>query len=881
MIPNSLTAIWNAIAPALGNHLWQSTIFATAAAALTLAFRNNRAGTRYWLWLAASLKFLVPFSLLSAIGSYFATPHATAATRTVFYSAMEQFAQPLANQSSLTIAQPATTPSIHSVAQLLPVLLPIWLCGSLIVLFIWIARWHRISAVVRRATPLTEGPEREILTRLQQNAHHHVELVSSLTPTEPGIFGIFRPVLLWPESISQQLNADHIESIIAHELCHARRRDNLTAALHMLVESIFWFHPMVWWMGNRLVEDRERACDEHVVESGREPQVYAESILKVCEFCIESPLPCVTGVSGADLKHRIAEIMSRRAPRNLSFARKLLLVAALVAAVSAPILAGALHISQNAAPSQTQTATGPAYASVSITPNTSGSDRVGLMFMPGEFHSTNGSIQQIVRSAYHLEDDRIFGAPDWLSSERYDVVAKEEVAAVGPNGPIDIDAAQQGLMLRAMLGDRLKFAAHRETRTISVYALVVAPGGPKLKEAKPGEVYTDGPPGPDGVSRQGMFFYKGNLLGQGIGVDALIFHTSRNLKRTVIDETGLSGKYDFTLQNPPGTTLGIDNTPAPPESYELALSANLESQLGLRLEPRTLPLEVLVIDHVERPSPNHVANAPSIGANYNSVSVKLDQAGTDSLKTGQEIIRQRFQLLPGEFNGENNSLRELIRMTYGVKDYQIFGAPDWLSTDLYDINAKSPESLRDALRRLPEDQRNGESAEMLKQLLAEQFRLKMHDETKQLPSYSLVVSDAAKLAESHTACEAPSNGTHALPEPGKMPVICGELSTFMPGKINGTQARIADLASALSDITGRPVQDNTHLAGKYDIRLSWTPQYRTDAMPPLDRSEPNNPSLLNGIQSQLGLTLHPETSPVNLLVIDHVERPSQTTAHLQ
>ena len=388
MIPNFLTQAWAAYAPALGNHLWQSTLFAAAAAALTLAFRNNRASTRYWLWLAASLKFLLPFSLLTAVGSYLATPRANTATRTVFYSAIEQFAQPLATQSTLTTAQPTAAPSIHSAAQLLPFLLAIWLCGSLIVLFIWIARWRRISKIVRHAVPLSEGPEREILTRLQQDSRNKVALVSSLAPTEPGIFGIFRPVLLWPKSISRQLNADHIESIVAHELCHARRRDNLTAALHMLVESIFWFHPMVWWLGNRLVEDRERACDEHVVESGREPQVYAESILKVCEFCVESPLACVTGVSGADLKHRIVDIMSRRTPRSLSFARKFLLATAIVVAISAPILAGALRLSKNAIPSPTQTTSAPAFASVSITRSTSDSEHVRLMFGRGEYQST-------------------------------------------------------------------------------------------------------------------------------------------------------------------------------------------------------------------------------------------------------------------------------------------------------------------------------------------------------------------------------------------------------------------------------------------------------------------------------------------------------------
>ena len=120
-----------------------------------------------------------------------------------------------------------------------------------------------------------------------------------------------------------------------------------------------------------LVEDRERACDEAVVESGRERRVYAESILKVCEFCVESPLPCVPGVSGADLKRRIAMIMSHRAVRPIGVGRKLLLVAACCLAISAPMVSGALR-GQKSAPERpsVELPAGPiAFGEVTITPD--------------------------------------------------------------------------------------------------------------------------------------------------------------------------------------------------------------------------------------------------------------------------------------------------------------------------------------------------------------------------------------------------------------------------------------------------------------------------------------------------------------------------------
>ena len=156
--------------------------------------------------------------------------------------------------------------------------------------------------------------------------------MSSRALFEPGVFGIFRPVLLLPEGILERLSPLQLQAIIAHELCHVRRRDNLTAAIHMVIESIFWFHPLVWWIGSRLVDERERACDEEVLRQGSEPEVYAEGILNVCRFYVESPISCVSGVTGSDLKKRIEAIMTHRIVRSMGLGRKLILAASCMAA---------------------------------------------------------------------------------------------------------------------------------------------------------------------------------------------------------------------------------------------------------------------------------------------------------------------------------------------------------------------------------------------------------------------------------------------------------------------------------------------------------------------------------------------------------------------
>src|SRR6185312_10346697 len=93
-------------------------------------------------------------------------------------------------------------------------------------------------------------------------------VLTTSAPVEPGLIGIFRPVLTLPDGILARLSPQEMDAILAHELCHFRRRDNLTAAIHMLVESLFWFHPLIWWLGRRLMTERERACDEAVLAAG-------------------------------------------------------------------------------------------------------------------------------------------------------------------------------------------------------------------------------------------------------------------------------------------------------------------------------------------------------------------------------------------------------------------------------------------------------------------------------------------------------------------------------------------------------------------------------------------------------------------------------------
>jgi bla regulator protein blaR1 len=597
MIPKLLFPLWTTIAPAMGNHLWQSTLLAGAVALLTLALRNNRAQIRYGLWLTASVKFLIPFSLLAGLGSYLGAPRVSATPKTGLYFAIEQVGQPFSHPTIAQLPEATSSTIQQSLLLLLPSLLVIWLCGFAAVLIVWWVRWRRIAAVLRQATPLHEGREVQALRRLERlgNIFEPTAIFRSRWSLEPGIFGVAKPVLMWPQGLSERLEDEHLDAVLAHELLHIRRRDNLAAAIHMLVEAVFWFHPLVWWLGACLLNERERACDQAVLEAGGDRQVYAESILRVCKFCVGSPLVCVSGVTGADLKKRIILIMNERVARKLDFSRKLLLIAAALLAVCAPIAAGIFHSNPGGVVLRAQSSTPalPANAMVSITPDQSGSDRVALESGPDEFLSKNASLLQVLRVAYGVEDDRVSGAPAWLQSEKYDVEVREGFSGVDV---LEERFAAQKRMLREILANRLKLALHRETHDLTVYALVVAQPGPKLHDSKPGNSNPNSRP-------NGIHFEGDQLVAQAVPMGALLFHLSRQLHRTLLDETGLSGVYDFTLKLPGEVPLGIDN-PVPPGWYEPAVSAAIEQQLGLRLEAKTVPMEILVIDHVEKPAGN-------------------------------------------------------------------------------------------------------------------------------------------------------------------------------------------------------------------------------------------------------------------------------------
>ena len=300
------------------DHLWQSTLFAGGVALLVLLLRKNSANVRYYLWFAASAKFLLPFAALTTLASAMLKP----------------VAAPVAMQMVLLlqpVAQPFSAPGTQAAAasfDVVPYLLALWGLGAAGFAARWIMRWVRLHRMTRDANEIAIAAP--------------VRVKMAATVMEPGLVGIWRPIIILPEGITERLSEAEIKAVLAHEICHMKRRDNLLAAAHMVVETLFWFHPLVWWLGARLNAEREHACDESVLADGETPHIYAESILKVCKFYVQSPLACAAGISGADLKKRMEIIMESRFSLRMNTTKKLLLAGAAAIAFAVPITVGLL-----------------------------------------------------------------------------------------------------------------------------------------------------------------------------------------------------------------------------------------------------------------------------------------------------------------------------------------------------------------------------------------------------------------------------------------------------------------------------------------------------------------------------------------------------------
>jgi uncharacterized protein (TIGR03435 family) len=222
-----------------------------------------------------------------------------------------------------------------------------------------------------------------------------------------------------------------------------------------------------------------------------------------------------------------------------------------------------------------------------------------------------------------------------------------------------------------------------------------------------------------------------------------------------------------------------------------------------------------------------------------------------------------FQL--GRFTAEGMTLKNLIKQAYGIEDDQISGAPKWVTSQTYDIEAKVDNADAATLKNLSEDQYK----HMFQLFLEDHFHLKVHWETKELPVLTLVVAKGGPRLQSAKPGDTYPNG---IKGPDGKPAGHAGMMMWGRGRLTGQGIPIASLLPPLTQQLGRIVQDKTGLTGTYDIELHWTEDAAPDSGAASDASEP---SIFTAIEEQLGLKFQSQKAPVQVLLIDHVDQPSE------
>jgi bla regulator protein blaR1 len=569
------------------NSLWQAVLVA-ALVWLALRFMGRiNAATRYLIWwavlavvvllpLAPRLKTLwrlVPPAILSPVNPALAGPRPTALL-------------------------PVEPPAIVTLTQKPAASWPLW------ILALWAAvSLYRLVQIVRSYFYLrgVKRHAREFPQALPDcGVRRPVRLLASDRIASPMAVGFLRPAVMLPASLPEEISKPQLDHVLLHELAHLARRDDWTNLSLRLIGALAALHPVVIWILRQIEREREMACDDWVVAMTGQARPYAASLARLFELRWARRRELLaSGIFGAGsrLGDRIETLLQRG--RVFSARASLARVSATAALLLALAAAGSL------APRWIAFAQRIEFEVASIKPSNSTNPQFRIASMPGgRFAANNASLKMLIQTAYDVRGHQISGGPNWIDSDKFDIEAEPDAATPIPPGPAG--APQMRSMLQSLLMDRFKLGLHRETKEEPVYELVVARGGPKLRVA------ADSATGPQGL-RMGL----GQFTGMAASMSILAQTLAQAVGRSVIDKTGLTGRYDFELKwtpvpgefsfGAPGVPgpdgLGGDALP-PPDPSGPSLFTALQEELGLKLESARGPVEILVIDHAEKPDAN-------------------------------------------------------------------------------------------------------------------------------------------------------------------------------------------------------------------------------------------------------------------------------------
>ncbi len=479
-----------------------------------------------------------------------------------------------------------------------------WMAGVVVFWVRLLGGWIIAERLRRRQVQPAPHHWQQAFDRLRARLRvsRPVELLISGMVQTPAVVGLLRPVVLVPLGALAGMPAEQMEALLLHELAHIRRYDYLVNALQSMVEALLFYHPAVWWVSGHMRSEREMCCDDAAVAITGDALGFARALAQV-GAAEHTHHQSAMSATGGSLVNRVARLLGVPRPASRSHSLAGVAAAAALVAVTAMAVVG-------------QT-TRPKFEVASIKPTSSQGGGMMRPF-PGRL-TASAPVRVLMQAAYHVQPFQIEGGPEWVQSDGYAVDAK---ASGNP------EHAQMMLMLQSLLADRFQLRIHREAREMPVYALVPARGGLKLPPSKEGSCVEEtelvGPlanPGarmqppeqaPAPAPRCGGLDVPleaggARMHGGKVPMAEFVRVLSRVLGRTVTDQTGFSGIFDINLNFlPDDSTSGLPSPPPGAIPSEIASPSIFSAiqQLGLRLESTKGPVEVLVIDHVERPSAN-------------------------------------------------------------------------------------------------------------------------------------------------------------------------------------------------------------------------------------------------------------------------------------
>jgi bla regulator protein BlaR1 len=284
----------------------------------------------------------------------------------------------------------------------------VWAAGASVLAFRWIMGWRAADSLARAARP---APGSSLDTRVTDAA------------IEPAVARVFHPVVLLPSALLGRLSAAELDAVLAHERAHIRRHDNFTARLHGLVEILFWFHPLVWWIGRQMLEEREQACDEAVLAQGHDATKYAEGILAVCRHCHDlSRAPAASSALSGDLTRRIRTIIRHVPPVSPGFCKTVALSAGTLAFVVTLMFAGANDRAQELRTQIERDAHALDSAVIYVSVATPGAGKaVRLEASGSSVRIHNITLRELVAMSYDVDIVRMAINDRWLDAARYDI----------------------------------------------------------------------------------------------------------------------------------------------------------------------------------------------------------------------------------------------------------------------------------------------------------------------------------------------------------------------------------------------------------------------------------------------------------------------------